>query len=229
MKTMRWSVALVVLAALVSPPVALEQSQAAQASLGINGQPGQATVIQVDGRSYVDVEALARIANGSLDFHGKQIMLWLPGNARTSAPPAAAASAPAMDQARFSKEFLRAGIEETTSLREWRSVLQAVVQNSYPISAEWMSNYSSAAQRNLRMMELAATTDADRSALQLIRNLTGKMQQLSDEVIATRKNVSYIDPAMLDNDALNQQVMACGHSLTAMAAAGTFQDDGTCH
>ncbi len=223
----RWSTAGLVLALLAMPSVAYQQKPVTQ--LGINGQRGQATVIQVDGRSYVDLEALARIANGSLDFHGTQIMLWLPGNARGAAPPAAKPKEDKIDQTQFSKEFLRAGIEETTSLREWRSVLQAVVQNSYPISAEWMSNYSSAAQRNLRMMELAATTDADRSALGLIRNLTSKMQQLSDKIIATRQNVAYIDPAMLDNDALNQQIMACGHSLTAMAAAGTFQDDGTCH
>ena len=226
--TTRWSTVLL-LAVLVMPLNAFQQKQVPQATLGINGQPGQATVIQVDGRSYVELESLARLANGSLDFSGSQIMLWLPGKPRGSAPPAPAPKADKIDQSQLSKEFLRAGIEETTSLREWRSVLQAVVQNSYPISAEWMSSYSSNAQRNLRMMELAATTDADRSTLQLVRNLTSKMQQLSDKIIATRQNVSYIDPAMLDNDALNQQIMACGHSLTAMAAAGTFEDDGSCH
>jgi hypothetical protein len=229
MKAMRWSTVPVLLAVLVSPRVALEQNQVAQANLGVNGRPGQAMVIQVDGRSYVDLEALARLANGSLDFSGAQIMLWLPGAAHGTPPSARAPKTDKLDQSQLSKEFLRAGIEETTSLREWRSVLQAVVQNSYPISADWMANYSSNAQRNLRMMELAATTDADRSTLQLVRNLTSKMQQLSDKIIATRKNVEYIDPALLDNDALNQQIMACGHSLTAMAAAGTFQDDGSCH
>lgn len=227
MKATRWSTALVLLA-LVIPPIALVQNQVPQGSLGINGQPGLAPVIQVNGKSYVDLEALARVANGSLDFSGSQVMLWLPGSTRGTAPaqPAIAGKPP---DSGFSQDFLRAGIEEMSSLREWRSVLHAVVQNSYPVNADWMANYSASANRNLRLMEVAATTQSDRSAMQLIRNELSKMQQLSDQIVAKRKTLDYMDPATLDNDPLNQQIIACGHSLTAMAAAGSFQDDGTCH
>ena len=61
-------------------------AQAAQqnATLLVSGQPGQAPVVQINGRSYVDVEALARLINGSLSFKGNQITLTLPA----SAPPA---------------------------------------------------------------------------------------------------------------------------------------------
>lgn len=46
----------------------------------MNGQPGRAPVIQLHGRSYVDVEALARLTNGSLSFKGDQITLTLPAS-----------------------------------------------------------------------------------------------------------------------------------------------------
>jgi hypothetical protein len=36
--------------------------------LGLNGKPGQVSVVEINGRSYVDLEALARVANGSLGF-----------------------------------------------------------------------------------------------------------------------------------------------------------------
>jgi hypothetical protein len=52
-------------------------SQAVQQSrtLIINGQSGQVSVLQMNGGSFVDLEALAELANGSLGFHGDQIVL----------------------------------------------------------------------------------------------------------------------------------------------------------
>jgi hypothetical protein len=94
--------------------------QAAQQNLTftVKGQPGQASVLQMNGRSYVDIESLARLTNGSLGFQGNQITLQLPASAPASAPPA---SQPASSE--FSKEFLKAGIEEMSIVREWRSAL----------------------------------------------------------------------------------------------------------
>jgi hypothetical protein len=66
-------------------------SQAVQQSrtLIINGQSGQVSVLKMNGRSFVDLEALAQLANGSLGFHGDQIVLSLPasaGNVPAKAP-----------------------------------------------------------------------------------------------------------------------------------------------
>ena len=55
-------------------------------SLVINGLPGEAPLVQIAGRSYVDVAALARITNGNLGFQGDRIVLSLPsGTGNTSA------------------------------------------------------------------------------------------------------------------------------------------------
>jgi hypothetical protein len=58
-------------------------SQAVQKSrmLVVNGQSGQVSVLQMNGRSFIDLEALAQLANGTLGFRGDQIVLNLPASA----------------------------------------------------------------------------------------------------------------------------------------------------
>ena len=83
-------------------------------TLAIDGHPGQIPVIETDGKSCVEIEALARLTNGSLSFSGNnQITLALHG---------APASQP--ESQGFSKGFLSAGIEAMSEIREWRSALQ---------------------------------------------------------------------------------------------------------
>jgi hypothetical protein len=61
--------------------------------LVVNGLQGQAKVIQVEGRNYVEVDGLARLTNGSISFNGNQIVLTLPGSGG-NAPAQAAVQAP---------------------------------------------------------------------------------------------------------------------------------------
>ena len=212
--------ALLVLAGLV-----LSQATSQSATLVVNGQAGQAPVIQIKGRSYVDVESLARIANGSLSFKGNQITLTLPGSP-ASAPASQASQPPASG---FSKEFMRAGIEEMSIIREWRSALVSAVQNGYPVTEEWMSGFRGQAATSLRLAQVAASTDSDQSAFQLLSNEFDNMQKLSNKLLAARKDMNYMSADALKNDPLNQQILTCARSLAAMASSGQFQDDGSCH
>jgi hypothetical protein len=54
------------------------------------------------------------------------------------------------------------------------------------------------------------------------------MSTLTDRYLDKRANMSYISPDSLENDSLNQSIVTCGHSLSAMAASGQFNDDGSC-
>src|SRR5208282_6572893 len=83
---------LILLMLLMVPVLALSQAAQQTRTLIVNGQTGQVTIVQVNGRSYVDLEALARVGNGSLGFNGNQITLTLPGAANTPPPAAAATS-----------------------------------------------------------------------------------------------------------------------------------------
>jgi hypothetical protein len=75
-QTFAWMLAGVLLAV---SGIALAQNANQNRTLIVNGQSENVPVIQVNGRSYVDLEALARAANGSLSFSGNQKALTLPG------------------------------------------------------------------------------------------------------------------------------------------------------
>ena len=53
----------------------------------LSGHPGQAPLIQLNGRPYVAVDALAQLMSGSLSYQGTQITLTLPTAAGALAPP----------------------------------------------------------------------------------------------------------------------------------------------
>ena len=221
---------------LTLPVVASAQNTATSQTLIVNGQQGQVPMIQLKGRSYVDLEALARVAGGSISYAGNQIALTIPGSTGPStdttavAPPAAqpSASAPASNPG-FSKGFLNAGIEAAATLREWHATLASAIQNGYPVTANSFVGYRTQSQTNLRLASVAATTDSDRSAYQLLNNEFQNMAKLSDRYVDLRANMTYISPDSLQNDGLNQRFIACGRSLSAMAASGQFNDDGSCH
>jgi hypothetical protein len=77
-------------------------------ALLIQGQPGQARIIQVQSKNYVEVEGLARLTGGSLRFAGNQIILTLPGSADAAPQTEQSASAPE-HAVGLSRPFLTAG------------------------------------------------------------------------------------------------------------------------
>src|ERR1700730_14842138 len=77
-------------------------------TLLIEGQQGQARVIQVQGKNYVEVEGLARATGGSLRFVGSQIILTLPGSGDASSQALRSAPTPPVG---LSRPFLASGIE----------------------------------------------------------------------------------------------------------------------
>jgi len=211
---------------LILPVLALCQTAPENRTLVINGQPGQVNVVQMNGRSYVDVEALARVANGSLAFQGNQITLTLPGGANvpsTAAPPASPPADPGL-----SSGFLKAGIEAMSVVREWHSALANAIKNGFPIAEGWLAGYRSQARTALRLASAATSTDSDRNAFQLMTNAFNFMDKLSNEYLADRQSMNYISPDALASDPLDQKLLSCGHSLASMVASRQFVDDGSC-
>ena len=215
-----------ILVMLLVPAIALSQAGQQSQTLIVSGQSGQVAVVHLNGHSYVDVEGLARIANGSLSFNGDQITLTLPGS--TTTPEAGDPSADPTADTGLSRGFLKAGIEAMSTVREWHSALANAIQNGFPIAADWLGNYRNQAGTALRLASVAASTDSDQNAYQLLSNEFENMKALSNQYVATRQALDYIAPNALSNDPLNQKLIDCGHALAAMAANGQFVDDGSC-
>jgi hypothetical protein len=224
---------------LIIPAVVLSQNSGQTRTLVINGQSTEVPLVHVNGHAYVGLEALADALKGSLSSSGKMIALGVPICSANSTPVATIttplpASAPASAQAAssnpaFSRDFLNAGIEQMSTLREWHTALETAIQNGIPLSASLLAPYRAQATTNLRLASVAASTPSDRSAYQLLSGEFQNMAKLSDKYVSLRADMTYIAPDSLQNDDLNKRIIACGRSLGAMAAAGQFSDDGSCH
>jgi hypothetical protein len=224
---------------LIIPTLLFSQSSTPKNTLIINGRSTEVPLIQVHGHAYVGLEALADALKGSISSSGKMFALSVPTGSANNAPVTTVATpvpapTPASDQAAasipgFSKGFLNAGIEQMSTLREWHSALESAIQNGIPLSAGLLAPYRARATTNLRLASVAASTPSDSSAYQLLNNEFQNMAKLSDKYVNLRANLTYIAPDSLQNDDLNKRIIGCGHALGAMAAAGQFSDDGSCH
>jgi hypothetical protein len=196
-------------------------------TLVLAGHQGELPVVEMGGRFYVEIEALTRLANGSLSFRGSQIVVTLPlprTNTQTNHLETGQSATSG-----FSRDFLKAAIEEMAVIREWRSTLTNAVRQGFPVTEDWVTSFHAQAQKNLRLVSLAAATESDRNALNLVTNELNNMKKLSDRFVEANKSRTYIATDALANDPLDQRILNCAHSLATMAANDEFVDDGSCH
>ncbi len=215
----RWAV---IVALVGLGPMACAQTEQRTNSLTVRGYPGQAPVVTVQGRTFVDVEALAQITSGSVGFNNGRMELTLP------VPDAA--TEPAAEG--FSRAFMTAAIETIASMREWGSTLVVAIQNGFPLGNA-MNAYRGRATDRLRIASASASTESDRRGLELLQNEFDNVQAWSYKLVNAQKtmsagNLSTSEEA-LKNDELFQKIVHCGQFLGPMLAGGAFQDDPSCH
>ena len=193
-------------------------------SLLIDGRQGEARVIQVQGKNFVEVEELARITDGSLRFAGNQIILALPASNTTSQSEP---STP-LPAGGLSKPFLAMGIETMREILEWHAALKNGIERGYPLSDTWFGNYRRQIQSSLKQTEAAASTDLDRRAVPLLANEFNTMNVLTDKYLKITASREYLAPDALNNDPVDQKLLTCWQSLAAIASSNQFVDDGSC-
>jgi hypothetical protein len=194
-------------------------------SLTLVGQPGEAPVVQVNGKSYVEIESLARITHGSLRFQGSQIVLTLPG-----ASSASAASAPQPPKTpQLSQAFSSAEIEALTQIREWRAALVNAIENNYPVADSWVARLRRSAEAKVQLAIAAATTDPDQKTALLLQTELTNMQQMSDQFVAMHTTANYIPPDSFEHNSLDEKILACSRALATMAATKQYADEISCH
>jgi hypothetical protein len=188
----------------------------------ITGRAGEAQILQINGKSYVEIETLALLSQGTLSFKANQTTLTLPppdSEAQASTPNA---------KAGFSTAFVQAGIEEMSLIREWRIAIVNAVQNNIPVSEDWVSKHHRLTDKNLSLASAAASTDDDRSALPLLTAEFNNMQKLSELYLALRKRSSHLSPDNFDIS-LEEQILSCAREFVSMTESREFQDQASCH
>jgi hypothetical protein len=189
----------------------------------IAGHPGEAQILQLNGKSYVEIETIARLTQGSLSFKGNQTILAL---------PPADAEAPATTphaKAGFSTAFVQAGIEEMSMIREWRIAIVNAVVNNIPISVDWVAERHRQAEKDLALTSAAASTDDDRSAYPLLSAEFNNMQKLSEAYLAMRNRSAFISVDTFDNSPLEEQILTCARGFVTMTETHEFLDQAACH
>ncbi|MGB2634904.1 MAG: hypothetical protein WAM58_13300 [Candidatus Acidiferrum sp.] len=216
------------MAFLALPTMAITLLAQQTNSLVVSGQQGRASVIQVQGRNYVEVEGLARMVSGTISFSGNQIVLTISGVGGNAASGAVAASAAPASAPGFSSEFKTAGIEAMAEVREWHTALKTAIERGVPLNAEWLTPYRAQAREALRLASVAINTDSDRSVYPFVVNEFNNMGALTDKYLQMTKNMTYIDPDSLKSDPVDQKIVTCARSLASMATANQFVNDGSC-
>jgi hypothetical protein len=186
-------------------------------SLAITGYSGQVPIVEIDGKSYVEIGSLARLTSGSLSFQAASTILTL--GPQTDQPA----------KMGFSTDFMKAGIEAMTAIREWRIAVIHAIQNSYPLTESWVGRYRRTAETKLALASAGVSTEADRSGFPLLGNEFANMKTLSDTYVALREKSTGITQDDLDKNQLDQQILNCARGLATLAASGQFEDVPSCH
>jgi len=226
MKLMCW---ILVCTALVLSGNAAAQSTHKTQTLSINGHSGETIIYQIDGKSYVDLESLIRIGNGSMSFKGDQIILSFPTiDTASSGHESGTAS-----NLNLSAEFMRNAVQTVGILKDWTNTLTYAVQRGVPGDGSRLVVFHDRAGEALRLTRVAASSDADQNALHLLTNHFNTVSAWSDKLVNERRNLDTgkysISPDALKNDDTYKKINACTRFLSTMLPGGTFQDDYSCH
>jgi len=206
---------------------AISQTGHSTRSLSVNGHVGETIVYQIDGKSYVDIESLVHIANGSISYGGDRITVTFPAASRA---PEGHSSSPGND-AGLSTQFMTASVQTLAVIKEWTNALAYAVQHGVPGDGSRMTVFHDRATQALHLAQIAVSSDSDQDALQLLTNHLHTVSAWSDKLVGERKRMdtgkySVEDP--LKNDETYQKIAACTKFLSSMLPHGVFQNNASC-
>jgi hypothetical protein len=203
-------------------------AQSTNKSLVVNGKITGAGVRQINGRLYVDLEALAQATNAVFTVEPRRVVLTI--------PPADAAAVATDDSAqnsqKLSRDFSSAAISALAAMREWRVAVRAMILYGLAVSETWVQAYHQQSMDALQQAAVVASTDADKNALQVLRNEADMMTSWANQVEADRQQLNgekVVDPNALKDDTTLAKIQKCSQFLNSMVLSGSFNDDPTCH
>jgi len=206
---------------------AVGQNPPQKITLVLNGRANDGAVAQIDGHSYVDVETLARILNATLSFK--------PGRVILTGPAAETIAKPAGITLGFSKEFVRAGIAQLAEMREWKGAISSAIRSGVA-GGNWLApllkEHRGRAAESLSLASVAAKTESDLKALELLKSEFTNLGEWDSEAQATIQSLNAeksINPLAAQNDPLLAKISECGNFLNAMLVGGEFADSTSCH
>ena len=202
------------------------QSEVQEFTLVLNGQSGRILVYRINGQAFVDVEALARIGNGSATIEGHQLILTLPA---PSTPTPASPSRPEG----MTRSFMTAALKDLAIIRDWHTTIAHALQRGVPGDGSRLVVFHDRAVEGLRLATVEAATHSDQDALRLLTNHFNQVDRWKHKLVDARKSMSTanysITPDALERDSEYQTIASCSQFLSGMLAGGRYEDSGSCH
>jgi hypothetical protein len=192
-------------------------------TLIVNGATVNATVMQVEGRSYVDIEGLAQALRGSVTFDPSRIELTFPAPAVARAP---------QNSAEMSNQFQQMAVVILAEMREWKGAVAYIVATGMPVAGTWSQDDKDRIEADIMKTALAISTEADHQALQLLKQEFALLSEWADKVLGEREALQgarSVDPNALREDQALAKISECGKFLSWMIVSGSFSDDPSCH
>jgi len=193
----------------------------------VNGRTVDRAVVQIDGHSYVDVDTFARIMNAHVTFESGRVIL--------NVPLTEAAAMPERTAPGLSKDFARAGVAQLAEMREWKAAIATAIRSGVAEGnwlGPWLRDHRVRAESSLSQSSLAASTESDQRALQLLKNELTKLGEWDSNTETTIHSLNAdlsVNPTAALNDPLLQKISECSRFLTAMLVSGAFADSPSCH
>ena len=203
---------------------ALFAQSPADKKLLVNGKNTGVTVLQAEGRFYIDIETLARITRGTVTVEPTQIVLTIP-SANSDATSA-------QTKEELSRDFVSAAIVALSEMREWKGALRTMVTYGLAVDGSGAQTYREQAETSMAQAAVEASTSADRNALQLLNNEFAHLSKWENDVFENRKvlnGAETIDPNALQNDPALTKISDCGRFLNTMLVGRTFADNSSCN
>jgi hypothetical protein len=203
-------------------------AQSTNKTLVVNGKTAGASVRQINGRLYVDLETLAQATNAVFTVEPHRVVLTIP-------PSDAGAVAPddsTQNSQKLSRDFSSAAISALAAMREWRVAVRAMILYGLAVSDTWVQAYHQQTLDALRQAGVAASTEADKNAFQLLSNEADMMTAWANQVEAARQELNgarTVDPNTLKDDPTLAKIQKCSQFLNSMVLSGSFNDDPSCH
>ena len=201
----------------------LAAQRIADKKLIVNGKTASTGALQIDGHSYVDIEILAQVTNGTVKFEPSQIVLTIPSTASNAVAGQA--------EERLSKGFASAAIETLAEMKEWRGALGALVTYGLAVDDKWAQIYRQRVEASLEQANVAAVTDSDHNALQLLNRQFANLAKWESVVTAERQNLDgsrTVATNSLQNDPVLLKFSSCGRFLSVMLGSGVFSGNSSC-
>jgi hypothetical protein len=202
------------------------QSELQQRTLVVNGHRGTVTIYRISGQSYINLESLVQIADGSLSFQGNEIILNMSATTQEHSPRRA-------DTAEgMSKQFMSASVQALAQVRQWYTVMAQAIERGVPGDGRRLVGFRDKAAEGVRLASIAASNESDSNAQQLLSNHFGHVDAWYQKLVGERKLLSSAHYSMNDEalakDPDYQKITSCSKFLGAMLGSAKYEDDASC-